>query len=496
MKPLHAVRSNAHLPADCQVTHAWAMQHPTEDDAWNTRGRLIAATLGLGGFLANFDVTSVVVIMPAIGTDLGIRVDGLAWIIDAYSLAFTGTLLVAGALADRFGRQRTLILGNACFLAASFACALAWNGPLFLAARAAQGYGAAFLVTGTFASIATAFPAPGVRARAFGIVGVVSGVAMALGPSLGGVIGSGLGWRWIFLANLPFCALIALAVPRLVTEARDGVGRPLDWPGVVTLTLALGLMIESILEARHSLIRMTPGARGGRRTCRVVRRPAAATAASHARSGRLREPNDGRRRYPAAGRLGGLLVGPRLPSSVPGCRLRLDSRGDRVGATGRDPPHGRYPSLRRSPRLPAGMAAAVRFGADADLDRWMRSRRGGADGTSGAGPCLDLCRDDADRRGSRAIAPATLRGRAGARATGVQRHGIGRHRHRAAGWLRDGRRRARRPHALRPWCGWLCLALRLCRSGIGVLGAGLPSASGVIKEGLSLGRQGSRAMSA
>ena len=92
------------------------MQHPPEHDAWNARARLIAATLGLGGFLANFDVTSVVVVMPAIGTDLGIPVDGLAWIIDAYSIAFTATLLVAGALADRFGRRRTLLVGNIWFL--------------------------------------------------------------------------------------------------------------------------------------------------------------------------------------------------------------------------------------------------------------------------------------------------------------------------------------------------------------------------------------------
>jgi len=239
------------------------MQHSLEHDAWNARGRLTAATLGLGAFLANFDVTSVVVVMPAIGTDLGIRVDGLAWIIDAYSIAFTATLLVAGALADRFGRRRSLIIGNAWFLVASLACGLAWNTPLFLAARAAQGGGAAFLVTGAFASIATAFPAPGARARAFGIVGVVSGVAMALGPSLGGIIGSGLGWRWIFLANLPFCVLIALVVPRIVAEMRDGTDKPLDWLGVVTLTLALGLVIDAILEARHSLIRMAIGLAAG-----------------------------------------------------------------------------------------------------------------------------------------------------------------------------------------------------------------------------------------
>jgi EmrB/QacA subfamily drug resistance transporter len=232
------------------------MQHSRVDDAWKTRGRLTAAVLGLGAFLANFDVTSVVVVMPAIGTDLGIRVDRLAWIIDAYSIAFTATLLVAGALADRFGRRRSLIIGNAWFLLASLACGLAWNSSLFLAARAAQGCGAAFLVTGSIVSIATAFPAPGPRARAFGVVGVVSGVAMALGPSLGGMIGSGPGWRWIFLINVPIGAFIALVVPRIVAEMRDDTDKPLDWLGVVVLTLALGLVTDAVLEARHSLTRM------------------------------------------------------------------------------------------------------------------------------------------------------------------------------------------------------------------------------------------------
>lgn len=235
------------------------MQPLPEHDVWNTRGRLTAATIGLAAALTNFDVTSVVIVLPSIGTDLGLGVTSWAWIVDAYSIAFTATLLVAGALADRFGRRRSLLIGNAWFLVASLACGLAWNSPLFLAARAAQGGAAAFLVTGGFASIATAFPEPGARARAFGVVGVVSGVAMALGPSLGGIIGSGLGWRWIFLANLPLCLLIALVVPRVVAEMRDGTDKPLDWLGVAILTVALGLVIEAILEARHSLTRMAIG---------------------------------------------------------------------------------------------------------------------------------------------------------------------------------------------------------------------------------------------
>jgi MFS family permease len=86
---------------------------------------------------------------------------------------------------------------------------------------------------------------------------------MAVGPSLGGIIGSGMGWRWIFLANLPFCVLIALMVPRLVTEMRDGTDEPLDWLGVAILTMALGLVIEAILEGRHSLLRMATGLTAG-----------------------------------------------------------------------------------------------------------------------------------------------------------------------------------------------------------------------------------------
>jgi len=183
------------LPSSPVLTHAKAMEDAAEHRAWNGRTLLTAATIGLAAALTNFDVTSVVVVLPLIGTNLDMRVASWAWIIDAYSIAFTATLLIAGALADRFGRRRTLLMGNTGFLVTSLACGLAWNSALFLAARAAQGVAAAFLVTGGFASIATAFPAPEGRARAFGIAGVASGVAMALGPSLGGLIGSGLGWR-------------------------------------------------------------------------------------------------------------------------------------------------------------------------------------------------------------------------------------------------------------------------------------------------------------
>src|SRR5260370_37864751 len=129
--------------------------------------RLVLTTLALGlsTFLILFDVTAVVVAMPAIAKDVGLGVAGLAWVIDAYSLAFTGALLASGALADRLGRRRCVLVGNAVFLVASLACGVALGEPMLLSARAVQGVGAAFMATGAIALVATAFPNIALRAR-------------------------------------------------------------------------------------------------------------------------------------------------------------------------------------------------------------------------------------------------------------------------------------------------------------------------------------------
>jgi EmrB/QacA subfamily drug resistance transporter len=216
------------------------------------RSFLTTLALGLSTFLILFDVTAVVVAMPAIAKDVGLDVAGLAWVIDAYSLAFTGALLASGALADRFGRRRSMLAGNAVFLVASVACGMALSEPILLAARAVQGVGAAFMATGGTALVAIAFPNVAQRARAFGAIGVISGVAMALGPTLGGFLASWLGWRWIFFANVPFCLALALAVPRLVAETNDREGRRLDLVGIALLTISLGLVIDALLRRDSS----------------------------------------------------------------------------------------------------------------------------------------------------------------------------------------------------------------------------------------------------
>jgi len=167
------------------------------------RSVLTTLALGLSTFLILFDVTAVVVAMPAIARDVGLDVAGLAWVIDAYSFASTGALLASGALADRFGRRRCMSAGNAVFLAASVACGVALSEPMLLAMRVVQGAGAALMATGGTALVAIAFPNVAQRARAFGVMGVISGVAMALGPTLGGFLASWLGWRWSFLQTSP-----------------------------------------------------------------------------------------------------------------------------------------------------------------------------------------------------------------------------------------------------------------------------------------------------
>jgi MFS family permease len=214
------------------------------------RERTIALALGLGAFFTNLDVTAVVVALPAMARDLGFGMAATAWVVDAYSLAFTGMLLAAGALADRFGRRRALLVGNMIFLVASLACGFAWNGPSLWIARGLQGIGAAFIVTGALALISGVFTDANARARAFALMGVVSGVGMAVGPTLGGMVTAWVSWRWIFFVNVPLCLLVAIAIPKLVGESVAEEKRPLDLFGVALLTGALALLIDATLRVR------------------------------------------------------------------------------------------------------------------------------------------------------------------------------------------------------------------------------------------------------
>src|SRR5262249_62014515 len=117
----------------------------------------------------------------------------------------------------------------------------------------------AFVVAGGIALIAGSYPEAASRTRAFSWLGVTSGVAMALGPTVGGLVASWFGWRWIFLVNIPVCALVAWGIPRLVAEVRETSPRPLDYFGMALLTAALWVLVEALLSGRTATVELPLG---------------------------------------------------------------------------------------------------------------------------------------------------------------------------------------------------------------------------------------------
>ena len=207
---------------------------------------LVAVCTGV--FMLLLDITIVNVALPDIQTELTASLSDLQWVIDAYALSLAALLLTAGSLADLFGRKRVFIIGVVLFTVGSVACGSAQSILFLTIARAFQGIGGAAMFATALALLATAFTGKD-RGTAFGLFGATTGVAVAIGPVLGGVLTSGLSWRWIFFVNIPIC-VVALAVSFLkVQESHDPrAGRP-DWFGFVSFSLALGALVYGLIEA-------------------------------------------------------------------------------------------------------------------------------------------------------------------------------------------------------------------------------------------------------
>jgi EmrB/QacA subfamily drug resistance transporter len=211
---------------------------------------LVVSSLSL--LMVGLDATAVNVALPAIGRDLRAGVAGLQWTVDAYTLVVATLLLLAGSLADRLGRRRTLLAGLGLFSTASLACALAPTTGLLVGFRAVQAVGGAMLNPVAMAIIANTFTEPRERAHAIGIRGAMFGVSMALGPLLGGLLTGSVGWRAIFLINVPV-GLVAIALTRsFVPESRAEKPRRLDPIGQVLMTLLLGTVTYGLIEAPRS----------------------------------------------------------------------------------------------------------------------------------------------------------------------------------------------------------------------------------------------------
>jgi DHA2 family methylenomycin A resistance protein-like MFS transporter len=211
------------------------------------RGALLTA-LSLGLVVVLLDVSIVNVALDQIRGLMNDGVAGLQWVVNGYTLAFAGLLLSGGALGDRFGAKRLYLVGFALFTLASLGCGLAPTGPVLIAARVAQGLGAALLVPCSLTLLTHAYHDPQERARAIGIWGAVGSMAMVAGPVVGGLLIALFGWRSIFLVNLPIGLVGLWLTQRFTTETEGRHSRPLDIPGQVLAIVGLVALTGAIVE--------------------------------------------------------------------------------------------------------------------------------------------------------------------------------------------------------------------------------------------------------
>jgi MFS family permease len=218
----------------------------------NNKSRWLSLIVLCTGFLLIVvDMTIVNVALPSIQRDLGFSQSGLAWVINAYLIAFGGLLLLAGRLGDLFGRKRVYLAGLAIFVGASLLCGLSFSQPMLIAARFVQGIGGAVSSAVILAMIVTLFPKPDEQAKAFGVFSFVASAGAAIGLLAGGLITQAVSWHWIFFVNLPIGIATAIAAARLLDGDRGiGIGKGADAFGAFLVTAALMLGVYTIVQCR------------------------------------------------------------------------------------------------------------------------------------------------------------------------------------------------------------------------------------------------------
>jgi len=202
-------------------------------------------------FLTFLDNTIVSVALADMQKSLAAGISSLQWIVDGYMLAFAGLMLMGGTLGDLFGRKRLLLAGVVLFFAGSLVGALAANTNMLIAGRVVMGVGAAASEPGTLSLIRHIYPDGRERARALGVWTAVSGVSLALGPVLGGILVAAAGWRGIFWFNVAFATAAFIAATRFVPESSDPEGRQLDVPGLVAGAVAITSVTFATIEGEN-----------------------------------------------------------------------------------------------------------------------------------------------------------------------------------------------------------------------------------------------------
>ena len=215
----------------------------TERNRW-----LALYVLCAGVLMIVLDATIVNVALPSIQDDLGFSQSNLAWVVNAYLIAFGGLLLLAGRLGDLLGQRRIFLIGLAVFTAASVLCGVSQSQGMLIAARFIQGVGGALSSAVVLGMIVTMFPEPREQAKAIGVYGFVASAGGSIGLLAGGLL-TEISWHWIFFINVPVGIATAILARRLV-DAREGIGMQAgaDLPGAVVLTAGLMLGVYTILE--------------------------------------------------------------------------------------------------------------------------------------------------------------------------------------------------------------------------------------------------------
>jgi EmrB/QacA subfamily drug resistance transporter len=200
-------------------------------------------------FMVGIDITVVNIALPAVGRDLNAGISGLQWTVDAYTVVMASLLMFAGSTADRLGRKRTFVVGLRVFSVVSLLCSLAPSVGLLVVFRVLQAVGGSMLTPVAMSIVTNTFTDPRERAQAVGVWGAVFGISMALGPIVGGTLVSSVGWRAIFLINIPVgIAAIALTL-RFIPESRAPRPRRFDPVGQVAVIVLLATLTFGIIEA-------------------------------------------------------------------------------------------------------------------------------------------------------------------------------------------------------------------------------------------------------
>jgi EmrB/QacA subfamily drug resistance transporter len=222
------------------------------EQATDRRRWIALVVLCLGFLMIILDQTIVNVALPSIQHDLHFSQSGLAWVINAYLIAFGGLLLLVGRLGDLIGRRRIFLSGLVLFTLASLVCGISDSQAMLVGARFVQGVGGAMTSAVILGMIVTMFPKPSELARAIGVYAFVASAGGALGLLAGGALTQALNWHWIFFVNLPIGAItLALSLRMLPNDKGLGFGSGADIPGAVLLVGSLMLVVYAIVEAAN-----------------------------------------------------------------------------------------------------------------------------------------------------------------------------------------------------------------------------------------------------